>query len=643
MNIIEKIKKFSGRGGAKNLYHGRDDEVLCRDRDGREMCAPDVVAELREALATRRSERLPLELQWLLNSDFLSGHQTCSVNSSSGRIEEDEIAREYMERGVYNRIAPLIETRIANLKTVSYTMAVEPLSGEADDVEKSLVSTKLLRYALERGGFDEVKNSLLQWSELCGSAFVLSFWDREKSQSRGGELSYELLTPFEVFPESLCKENIEDQRDIIIEQIMHIDDIFDRWGVEVEGADTDGYQLGGVAGGSSYNSFGNALSYSSKKIPMSASVVTRFERAGGRHPMGRLTVIAGDRLLWYGELPFDEIPITQVKCREVAGQFFGRSIIADLIPLQRAYNGVKNKIHDYVRAVSANPILIPEGAIDDIEGFADRGLPPGEIVEYNSDRGKPEPLPPAPLPAELRHECAQLVNDMEYTAGVSQLMVMGETPSGVTSGNAIESLRRIDNTRLAVSAENLRLAVRRIAGIWLRLYKRYSSGFDTYFIVGEGLSGGTLTWCADDINSFNVRFESENELISSPESQKSAFLEALRLGLLHDENGRLPRDVKRRALALMKVGAIGADPSLDELQVQTAARENALLGEGVAPTVGIYDDHAIHAEEHVRYAMQLRFDAIRRREPKLAAEFDRHIAEHILRAKAFDTSEVTPE
>ena len=163
MNIIEKIKKFSGRGGAKNLYHGRDDEVLCRDRDGREMCAPDVVAELRETLSERRSERLPLELQWLINSDFLSGHQTCSVNTSSGRIEEDEVAREYMERGVYNRIAPLVETRIANLKTVSYSMTVEPLSGEADDVEKSLVSTKLLRYALERGGFDEVKNSLLHW------------------------------------------------------------------------------------------------------------------------------------------------------------------------------------------------------------------------------------------------------------------------------------------------------------------------------------------------------------------------------------------------------------------------------------------------------------------------------------------------
>mgnify|MGYP006331551953 CR=1 FL=1 len=81
MDIIEKIRKFSGRGGAQNRYVGRDDTVLCRDRDGREMCAPDVVAELREELEARRVERLPLELEWLLNSDFLSGHQTCSVNT----------------------------------------------------------------------------------------------------------------------------------------------------------------------------------------------------------------------------------------------------------------------------------------------------------------------------------------------------------------------------------------------------------------------------------------------------------------------------------------------------------------------------------------------------------------------------------
>ena len=63
----------------------------------------------------------------------------------------------------------------------------------------------------------------------------------------------------------------------------------------------------------------------------------------------------------------------------MAGQFFGRSPIVDLIPLQRAYNGVKNKIHDYIRAVAANPLLVPEGSIPDIAEFAANGLPPGEV------------------------------------------------------------------------------------------------------------------------------------------------------------------------------------------------------------------------------------------------------------------------
>ena len=53
---------------------------------------------------------------------------------------------DHLERGIYNRIAPLTQTRIANLRTVKYGMTVRPRTDELDDFEKANISTRLLRY-----------------------------------------------------------------------------------------------------------------------------------------------------------------------------------------------------------------------------------------------------------------------------------------------------------------------------------------------------------------------------------------------------------------------------------------------------------------------------------------------------------------
>ena len=64
---------------------------------------------------------------------------------------------------------------------------------------------------------------------------------------------------------------------------------------------------------------------------------------------------------------------------------------------------------------------------------------------------------------------------MEYAAGVSQLMVSGATPSGVTSGTAISNLMEIDNTRLSLTGDHIRNSIRKLAIVWLEIYKKYAT------------------------------------------------------------------------------------------------------------------------------------------------------------------------
>ena len=137
---------------------------------------------------------------------------------------------------------------------------------------------------------------------------------------------------------------------------------------------------------------------------------------------------------------------------------------------------------------------------------------------------------------------------MEYVAGVSQLMVVGSSGmAGITSGKAINSLREIDSTRMALCAENIRAGALATARLWLKLFKEYCHGAMTLSVSGENRLGSVITWCAKDVNSYDVYFLAENELRVTAEERKAAFFEAYDRGLFTDENGVIPQSVKAKA------------------------------------------------------------------------------------------------
>ena len=99
-------------------------------------------------------------------------------------------------------------------------------------------------------------------------------------------------------------------------------------------------------------------------------------------------------------------------------------------------------------------IYTEEGSID-IEEFEQNGAAPGAMLVYRQGTKPPTPIPNGNLPSEIMKERYNLKSDMEYVAGVSQLMMNGATPAGVTSGTAIQNLVDIDNTRLSLTGDHI--------------------------------------------------------------------------------------------------------------------------------------------------------------------------------------------
>ena len=647
-------KNVVGSIGSLFGYKGKDTDddkmVIDTEDDGKTLYKEDIIKKVMEDLEKRKTERNPLEQQWTLNANFLVGNQYCEVNPYRGNIEQLEPVYDWLERETFNQIAPLIETRIANLKKLSYLMKVNPATNELDDYAKADVSTSVLQHTQKVSDFESKKNTMISWNELTGNCFWLSWWDKDKGDKIAtetiiemdengeektreiayfnGDLDYGLITPYEIYPESIFKQTVEAQRSIILEQVKSVDDIYDLYGIKVEGNAVETFALTPVGSGGGFGYENTTVTIGHRTLEDAEKVITYFERPSKHKPNGRMIIIVGEEhLVYYGDLPYSRIPIVQSICIEVAGQFFGKSAIERLIPIQKAYNGCVNRIHEFIKQIAIGSYITEEGSID-IEEYEQNGQAPGAMLVYKQGSQPPIPIPNGQLPTEVMTERYNLKSDMEYAAGVSQLMVYGQAPSGVTSGKALDNLMEIDNTRLSLTGDHIRNSVRKLSVMWLEIYKRYATTKRVVNYVGRNNVGKALVWSHEDINSYDVEYETENELLVSEDTQRQRFFECYNMGLYTDKNGTIPTRVKIRAKDFMKVGNFTDLMGIDELQIQSAQRENAFFEEGVLPEVSDFDEHEIHIEEHLRYILQMDFQLLKHRKPEYAKALEDHLRQH---------------
>ncbi len=631
----------------------KDDDVagmIDVDEEGKVLFKEDIIQKVLEDLEKRKTERSILEQQWTLNANFLVGNQYCEINPYRGDIEQLEPVYDWLEREAFNQIAPLIETRIANQKKLNFMMKVKPATNELDDYAKAETSTSVLQHTQKVTDFESKKNTMLHWNELCGNCFWLSWWDKDKGEKYAveqlfeldengeqksketayyqGDLDYGLITPYEIYPESIFKQTVEAQRSIILEQVKTVDDIYDLYGIKVEGTNVETFELTPVGSGGGFGYENTTVTIGHRTVDNAEKVITYFEKPSKHKPNGQMIIIVGDKeLVYYGDLPYSRIPIIQSVCIEVAGQFFGKSAIERMIPIQRAYNGCVNRIHEYIKRVAIGSYIVEEGSIN-IEEYEAEGQAPGKLVIYKQGTQAPTPTQIGVLPNEIMQERYNLKQDMEYAAGVSQLMVYGQAPSGVTSGKALDNLMEIDNTRLSLTGDNVRNSVRKLAILWLEIYKRYATTHRIVNYVGGNNIGKAIIWSNEDINSYDVDYVTENELLLSEDAQKQRFFDAYNMGLFTDKNGVIPARVKHKALEYMKCGNYSDIMNIDQLQIQAAQRENVFFENGVIPEVSDFDEHEIHIEEHLRFVLQMDFQLLKKRKPEFAQALENHLRQH---------------
>lgn len=603
----------------------------------------EIANEVQNDFLGRQQERKPYEAQWLLNLNFLLGNQYCAI-SPNGEVTDYDKQFFWQEREVYNHIAPLIESRISKLNRVRPSMTVVPASTDENDCYTAKVSKKILDSCKNKFCLSEMVSDVTLWSEITGTSFYKVVWNsnlgavigqtENGEEIREGEIEITVCPPYEIYPDNFCVSSLDDCKSIIHAKAYDAETIKDIWGVEVRGQDLNVFSLDSVSnvGGLGFSSTVNKACAKIKKNH--AIVIEKYEKPTKKYPNGRLIIVCDNQVIHISELPFinkDDgvrgFPFIKQTASEVAGNFWGVSVIERCIPVQRSYNAVKNRKHEFLNRLSMGVLTVEDGSVD-TDNLMEEGISPGKILVYRQGSTPPGLLATGKVPTDFVYEEERLLQEFTLLSGVSDLMRSSGAISSNMSGVAMQLLIEQDDSRLTHTAENIRVAQKHMAEQILRLYKQFAVMPRLNKLIGTDGSVDMFYFKSSDISSDDVIFETENEMGETLAQKRSMVFDLLNAGLLSDDEGKLSSSMKVKVLDLLGFGIWQGAQDLSSLQVKKADNENIMLSKNTNILPTEIDDNKIHLNEHIAFMLSNEFDKLKERQPEIEKLFLEHIRAH---------------
>ncbi len=578
-----------------------------------------MVEEVKLDYLNRRKARLSLENQWQLNINFMLGNQYSYI-ANNGAIKEDDKQYFWQEKEVFNHIAPIVETRISKISQNMPNITVLPASTDEEDVESAKLSKDILASVTNRLNLLDIEKTATTWSEICGTCFYKVVWNTESGKmvaqdSNGkdiyeGDVEIEVVSPFEIFPDNLSCERMEDINSIIQAKAMDVEEVKRVWGKAVEAESINAFTLDsniGNIGGLGYNAHINTVA--NVELENHCVVLERYIKPTKELKNGRLTIVAGNKLLFDGELPYVNgeqgqriLPFIKQVSNYMPGSFFGISVVDRLIPLQRAFNAVRNRKHEYFNRAVMNVLAVEDGSVD-TDSLEIEGLSPGKVLVYRQGSRIPEIVQNPSLNINFEEEEERLLAEFKVVSGVSDMMTDSYAQYTNMSGVALELLAEQDATRLATAIDSTRLAVKTAAKQVLRLYKQFAVLPRLLKIAGDSGQVQLYYWDQNEINSDDVVFDTSTDIGDSLGQRRTMLLDLIKQGLMFDENGKFSQSTKKRCLDLLGFGKWEEGVDLSALNIKRAKEENLQMLKNTKPELLSIDNHQIHIDEHSAFVL----------------------------------------
>ena len=577
-----------------------------------------IVQEVMQDYQKRREERRSLEAQWQLNINFMMGNQYSYI-SSNGGIREDEKQYFWQEKEVFNHIAPIIETRISKISSNTPKVTVIPASGDESDIESAKLSKDIINSVANRLNLIDIEKTAITWSEICGTAFYKVMWNTDSGKMvatdelgravKEGDVEIQVVSPFEIFPDNLSCERMEDVKSIIHAKAVSVEEIKTLWNIDVEKEKVHAFTLDsnfGNLGGLGYDAHINKVA--NVELNNHCVLIEKYVKPTKTEPNGRLTIVAGGKLLFNGELPYvnDEMgnrtfPFVKQISNYMTGSFFGVSVVERLIPVQRAYNAVRNRKHEYFNRAVMNVLAVEDGSVD-TDALEVEGLSPGKVLVYRQGSKIPEIMQNPKQTLNFEAEEERLLGEFKTVSGVSDMMSESYAQFLNMSGTALQLLAEQDNSRMSTAIDSTKLAVKTVAKYILRLYKQYAVIPRLLKISGDSGQVQTYYWDQNEICSDDVTFDTSSDRGETIAQKRTMLMDLIKEGLLFDEDGKFSPATRKKCLDMLGFGMWEEVTDLNSLHINRAKEENLNVEKADLEILPV-DDPRIHIDEHTAYLL----------------------------------------
>lgn len=590
-----------------------------------------IALEIKKDFLNRQKDRKKYERQWQLNLNFVQGKQNCKINAF-GEIIDTETQYYWQENQIFNHIAPIIEARISKLTKLKPTIAVYPASSSNLDVSTAKMSSKILKSVQERLKLGEKITRCISYSEIFGTGFYKICWDSSQGKTIGfdndsieikqGDVDVSVCSPFEIYVENNELETIEKQPSIIYAKLVDINEIERVYGVKVPPDDNP----------TEYDVFSH---YGKKDVASnsqnSALVLEKYQLPTSDYPNGKLTIVCQDKVLYSGELPYintvtgergypfvKQCSITKPNC------FWGASIIERLIPVQRAYNAVKNRKHEFLNRMAVGTLTVEDGSID-VDDLQEEGLCPGKVLVYRQGSTAPQMLDNTAIPTDFSSEEDKLLNEFTIISGMSDMLLNNEINGTLLSGTALNVISEQESERLNISAKEIENAVITIGRHILYLYKQFISSSRFRIKSTNYANSEIYYWNISDITTDDIIVETKTDLGESLAQKREMIFKLIENNLLFDEDGKMSNQMRVRVLQMLGFGSFECRVDVTELQLKKASRENIKMLGKMQVGIDEIDDDELHINEHIAYMLSEEFEAVEDSVKKLFLD---HIRKH---------------
>ncbi len=312
-----------------------------------------------------------------------------------------------------------------------------------------------------------------------------------------------------------------------------------------------------------------------------------FHKKTASVPSGRYHFSAGkDCVFTDGELPFRDIPIYRIVPANILGTQFGYSPAFDLMGMQEALNTVYSVCLTNINAFGVQNIAVPKGsdiAISSLTG----GL---NVVEYNPEFGKPEPMNLLQTSPEIYKFIELLDKGMETQSGVNSV-ARGDPQASLKSGAALSLIQSMAVQFASGLQNSYARLIEDVGTSCMRILRDYATTSRVVAISGKSNSIVMKDFTGDDLENINrVVVDVGNPLQRTTAGKVELATNLLNTGLL-----KTPQEF----MTVVTTGTL--EPLIEDVTTMNigVAHENEALLDGSIPLHAmITDDPVFHIKKH---------------------------------------------